>query len=218
MLAADGEMPLSQPISDPGWATAWMSRFEPLRVGRRFLIVPPWSRIRENDRIRIVIQPGQAFGTGHHPSTFGVLEEIEEICGGNKISRALDVGTGSGILAFAMSKLGVSKVVAIDVDPVALENARENAELNHLERKIRFSVAPLQSIRGKYDLITANILSSTLITLAPLLKSRLAPRGRLILSGILNREAGAVRAHYEPNLRHVASRVRGAWTVLVMEQ
>jgi ribosomal protein L11 methyltransferase len=208
--------PVAEQISDPGWATAWMSRFEPLAIGRRWLVVPPWRSRREPERIQIVIQPGQAFGTGHHPSTYGVLSLIEELCAERNFTTALDVGTGSGILAIAMKKMGVRDVMAIDIDPTALENARENAALNGLATAIRFSAVPLRSIRRKFDFITANILSSVLIDLKPRLLARLAPHGRLVLAGILNREAATVRVRYQPELRCVGSRVDGSWTALVM--
>ncbi|MGH7248572.1 MAG: 50S ribosomal protein L11 methyltransferase, partial [Pseudomonadota bacterium] len=183
VAALTGELtPRVSRIVDPGWATRWQSRFRPFRVGRHFVIVPPWERADSSDgRIPIVIQPGQAFGTGHHGSTCGVLCALEDLCERGNVKRALDVGTGSGILAFAMLKLDVKEVVAIDVDAIALANARENAALNRLGGRVRFSTTPLAAVRGQFDLIAANILTSTLITLAPQLKPRVRHGGRLIL-------------------------------------
>jgi ribosomal protein L11 methyltransferase len=189
-----------------------------LPVGRRFLIVPPWRRVADRDRLNIIIRPGRAFGTGHHPSTFGTLNLVEEWCSKRRVGRALDVGTGSGILAIALRKLGVGPVVAIDIDATALENARENAELNRLGGQIRFSAAPLGSIRGRFDLITANILSSIVIDMAPQLKARLRPGGGLILAGILKREAAEVAAAYSPELRCVSTRIDRAWAALMLER
>jgi ribosomal protein L11 methyltransferase len=203
-------------LEDPGWATMWRKRFAPLPIGNRFLIVPPWRRATDRDRIPIVIRPGQAFGTGHHPSTAGTLALVEDVCAGRNVARALDVGAGSGIIAIAMRKLGVPEVVAIDIDAVALTNARENAELNHINNGLRLSAVPLSSIRGRFDLIVANILSSVLIAMAPRLKARLRPGGRLILAGILTREARAVTAAFRPELRRLRSRADGAWTALML--
>jgi len=216
-MLANGANPTVRQLEDPGWATMWRARFEPLPVGR-FLIVPPWRRVAARDRLSIVIRPGRAFGTGHHPSTFATLNLIEEWCLDRLIGRALDVGTGSGILAIAMRKLGIAQVVAIDVDATALENARENADLNHLARGIRFSAAPLASIRGRFDLITANILSSVLIDMAPRLKAHLRPGGALILAGILKREAASVVDAYRPELRLVRTRIDKAWAALMLER
>jgi ribosomal protein L11 methyltransferase len=204
-------------LADPGWATMWMTRFEPFTVGR-FLIVPPWNHEQRADRIRLVIQPGQGFGTGHHGSTYGVLRLIDDLCRKRPFTRALDVGTGSGILAIAMRLRGVGEVTAIDIDPVALENARENADLNHVREHVRFSLVPIASLRRHFDLITANILSSTLIEMAPRLLHRLAPEGRLILAGILNREAESVIEAYRPTMRCIERRADRGWTALLLAQ
>ncbi|MGH8013658.1 MAG: 50S ribosomal protein L11 methyltransferase [Candidatus Binataceae bacterium] len=206
-------------LSDPGWATQWQTRFRPLRIGRRFMIVPPWDTVITNGaRLSIVIRPGQGFGTGHHRSTYGVLRMLEQFCDADKPQRALDVGTGSGILSLAMIKLGVNQVVAIDCDATALDNARENAELNGVAERINFSTTSLASIRSRFPLITANILSSTLIEMAPVLIRHLASRGCLVLAGILAREAAEVLRHYQPPLTLVDSRTDRGWTALVLRR
>jgi ribosomal protein L11 methyltransferase len=217
-MMMNGAAPATRVIEDPGWATMWQRRFSPLRIGDRLLIVPPWSGERDPDRIRIAIQPGRAFGTGHHGSTWGTLTAVERILARRAPNRALDVGTGSGILAIAMHKLGVREVTAIDIDPVALENAAENADLNHVHGAIRFSAAPLGSIRGRFGLITANILSSVVIALATEIKARMRPAAYLVLSGILVREAQTVLAAYTPDLRSLDSIRRGAWITLVLQR
>ena len=216
MLARPGRTPRRQLIEDPGWATAWMDRFEPLRVGRHLLIVPPWNSNVGTRRLRLVINPGQAFGTGHHPTTYGALATIEKLCAAQHFEQALDVGTGSGVLAIAMRLMGVARVTAIDIDALALHNARENAALNSLAGKIRFATAPLARLRPRFDLITANILSSTLIAMATTLTRLLARRGRLVLGGILNREAGAVLRSYGPPLRCLVVRRDRGWSTLVL--
>ena len=215
MLARPGRTPTRQLIADPGWATAWMDRFEPLPVGR-LLIVPPWNSNVATRRLKLVINPGQAFGTGHHPTTYGALRTLENLCATRRFEQALDVGTGSGVLAIAMRLMGVAGVSAIDSDALALENARENAALNSLGGKIRFATTPLARLRRRFDLITANILSSTLIGMAGALTRLLARRGRLVLGGILNREAAAVLGSYGPRLRCVGVRRDRGWSTLVM--
>ncbi|HUY38963.1 MAG TPA: 50S ribosomal protein L11 methyltransferase [Candidatus Binataceae bacterium] len=215
MLAAGERAIPPHTIIDPGWATMWQHRFRPFRIGRRFLIVPPWEHASEPRRTSIVIKPARAFGTGHHPSTAGALRAIEEItsaCGA--IRSALDVGTGSGLLAIALRMHGAARVVAIDIDADALENARDNADLNGVGGAIRFSAIPLRSVRGRFDLVIANILAGVLIEMAPELVRRLAPRGQLVLGGILASESCSVIGAYRKLVRPVsATRSRG-WATL----
>jgi ribosomal protein L11 methyltransferase len=204
-------------LEDPGWATMWQACFAPLSIGQLLLIVPPWARERHTDRVRLVIRPGQAFGTGHHPSTSGALRALEELCKNHRIAHALDVGTGSGILAIAMAKLGVPQVTAIDTDKAAVANAKENAKLNRVTTRVRFSTMPLASLRGRFSLIAANILSSTLIRMAPDLKALLRHQGRLVLGGILRREVESVVAAYIPELTNIGMENHGAWTTLIFQ-
>ncbi len=216
MLASSG--PASAPVKlvDPGWAAMWKKRFRPLRIGRRLVIVPPWQSAAADGRVPIIIDPGQGFGTGHHATTRSALIAIETECARCTFNSALDVGCGSGILAIAMARLGIKRIVALDIDPIALANARHNAELNGCARAIHFSHAPIRSLRRPFALIAANILSSTLIAMAPELTRLLAPGGRLILSGILTSEAPGVTAHYPPPVRAVWSRCERGWTTLVL--
>jgi ribosomal protein L11 methyltransferase len=225
MLAADGasDGPKSgvSRIVDPGWSTLWMRRFGAFRVGRRILIVPPWKRASERGRTTIVVQPARAFGTGHHPTTAGALRAIESIVIKHAPRSILDVGTGSGVLAIAAALLGrrdgfEREIIAIDVDPTALENARANARLNGVEKSIRFSAVPLASIHRHFDLIAANILSHTLIELAPHLKQIVAPGGRLVLGGFLADEADDVLSQYRSPLRCLSRGTYRGWTTAVM--
>jgi ribosomal protein L11 methyltransferase len=222
LAAADGAFDgAARRIVDPGWATLWMKRFGPFRVGRRILIVPPWKREHEPGRTTIVIQPARAFGTGHHPTTAGALRAVESIVSAHSPRSILDAGTGSGVLAIAAAMLarrdGLERdIIAVDVDPTALENARANARLNGVEKSIRFSSVPLASIRRHFDLIVANILSHTLIELAPHLKRIVAPGGRLILGGFLADEADDVLSHYRSPLRCLSRKTHRGWTTIVM--
>jgi len=216
MLAGASGGGVVRTVADPGWATMWRRRFAPLRVGRRFLIVPPWSRAAEPGRIRIIIKPGRAFGTGHHPTTSGALRAIERLLAEREFRSALDVGTGSGLLAIAMSRCGIRPVVGIDIDPEALENAAENAHLNGVAGGLRLSAVPLSSIRGRFDLVTANILAAILIDLAAQVVRHVAPGGRLVLGGILASEAAGVRRAYRRfRMRCLDSRASRGWTTLV---
>jgi ribosomal protein L11 methyltransferase len=218
MLADGAAVDGARRIVDPGWSTLWMKRFGPFRVGRRILIVPPWKRASEPGRTTIVVQPAQAFGTGHHPTTAGALRALESIVIAHAPKSVLDAGTGSGVLIIAAALLGhrSAEMIAIDIDPTALENARANARLNGVEKSIRFSAVPLASIHRHFDLIVANILSGTLIELAPHLKRIVAPGGRLILGGFLADEADEVLSHYRSPLRCLSRKTHRGWTTLVM--
>jgi ribosomal protein L11 methyltransferase len=216
MLSNGQRRPAAHRIVDPGWSTLWKRRFTPLRIGRRLLIVPPWNQVEVRGRLRLVIEPAQAFGTGHHPTTRGVLTLLEAECARRHFQSALDVGTGSGVLAIAMNLLGVADVVGIDNDPVALASARHNAALNRLDRGIRFSPAPLASLRRRFELIAANITAGALVELSSKLKQLLAPDGRLILSGMLTGEVRPLMARYRPELRCLASRIERGWATLVL--
>lgn len=216
-----GDVPQLSNLTDPGWATMWMDRFKPLPIGLRLTILPPWetattaSTVHDDGRVGLIIRPGQGFGTGHHPTTAGALVALEDICKRTPPRDALDVGTGSGVLAIAMRLYGVKRVVAIDNDPAALENARENAALNQISG-LRFSLARVETFRRRLDLVTANILSSTLIRMAPTLCRLVNRDGRLILGGILARERSAVLKHYGPPMRLIRSRIDRGWATLVL--
>ncbi|MGC1340825.1 MAG: 50S ribosomal protein L11 methyltransferase [Candidatus Binataceae bacterium] len=215
MLAAGERARAPRRIIDPGWATMWQHRFRPFRIGRTFLIVPPWERASQARRMSIVIKPARAFGTGHHPSTAGALRAIEEIASDRgAIRNALDVGTGSGLLAIALRMHAAARIVAIDIDADALENARDNADLNGAGRAIRFSAVPLHSVRGRFDLVIANILAGVLIEMAPDLVRRLAPRGDLVLGGILASESRGVIGAYRKLVRPVSERRSRGWATL----
>ncbi|MGO9058072.1 MAG: 50S ribosomal protein L11 methyltransferase [Candidatus Binataceae bacterium] len=216
MLDPSGPAPIAQALIDPGWAVMWKKRFKPLAIGKTLAIVPPWNPNPPRGRIPVIIDPGLGFGTGHHPTTRCALIALETECARRHFETALDVGTGSGVLALAMARLGVKRIVALDNDPQALDNARHDAQLNGCAGAIRFSAAPLRTLRRTFALITANILSSVLIAMAPELTRLQAPGGRLILSGILAREAEDVMRHYRPAMRRMWSRTERGWTTLIL--
>jgi ribosomal protein L11 methyltransferase len=160
-----------------------------------------------------------AFGTGTHPTTALCLAAISEAVTARPGLSVLDVGTGSGLLAIAARKLGAGRTVAVDVDPVAVRVAGENAARNGVA--LELSGAPAGEVRGAFDLVVANILANTLVELAPALDARLAPGGTLVLSGILAPQADEVRAaHVARGLRPAPPRERreGEWVALVLEK
>jgi ribosomal protein L11 methyltransferase len=159
-----------------------------------------------------------AFGTGHHPTTALCGEAIEEIIAIERPDCILDVGTGSGILALAALLMGVPQAVGLDIDPDALKAAAENARLNHLENRLRLVPGGPDAVEGTWPLVVANVLAAPLIEIAPVLVRRLGSRGRLILSGIpWSLESDVRQAYRHLGVRHVESRTRAGWTVLIAQ-
>lgn len=164
------------------WNREWKKGIKPIFVGDRLVILAPWHRYN-GDRERIVIEPGMAFGTGHHPSTEICLEVIERISKERKGS-LLDIGTGTGILAIAASILGFRPVVAIDIDPTAIETARKNLTLNHAQN-IRLIHASPQGIKGRFSCIAANLTAVSIMQSLEAILSLREGNSTTILSGIL---------------------------------
>ena len=180
-------------IADQNWVQLTQAQFEPIRINERLWIVPTWHKVPDPAAINLILDPGMAFGTGSHPTTKLCLEWLcAEISGGE---RALDYGCGSGILAIAAAKLGAGAVLGVDIDDTALVAARDNAANNGVALELRHSRMPLAET---FDLVVANILTNPLCVLAPLLAARLAPGGRIALSGILASQAEQVIAAYAP--------------------
>ncbi len=188
--------PQYETIQDQNWMEAWKQHYRPLPVGARLLIVPAWLQPDAGGRVPIRIEPGMAFGTGVHPTTQLSLQLIEHYV--QLGSSVIDVGCGSAILAIAAAKLGAGRMVAVDIDAVALENARHNAELNNVHIEIgEGSVAEL--LGGEFslqqaDVVVANILAPVLIRLLGQgFKELMNPGGVLILSGILAEQETELR-------------------------
>jgi ribosomal protein L11 methyltransferase len=192
-------------VHEADWANAWKAHFPVLRVGHRIVIRPTWRRHRRQPGdVVLALDPGMAFGTGLHPTTRLCLAALEGLAdrgvltGGaadGRPARVLDVGSGSGILAVAAAKLGVESVLAVDVDPIAVEASAANARRNRLARTIRAREGSAPSGEGPFDVVLANLIASLLVTLADGLIADLRPGGVLLASGIFaNREADVVTA------------------------
>jgi ribosomal protein L11 methyltransferase len=214
---------ISQPVLSTvrleDWSTSWKANFKPLRVGRRLLIVPTWEDAHPGpDDIMLLIDPGMAFGTGGHETTRLCLELVERIMDDMPTlvtPSLLDLGTGSGILAMAAARLGAGRVCAVDIDPQAIEVARENLALNNLADQVECSTTPLESLSGTFDIILANILAEELVRLAPHLVERLAAGGHLVLSGILAEKEPFVRSGFSNQpLEYRETRREGEWVAM----
>ena len=179
------------PLRDEAWASAWQQSFPPREIGRRLLVLPPWHLpppgAEEAGRLTVVIEPGRAFGTGHHGTTEGCLVLLEEAIEASPGGAALDIGTGTGILAIAALKLGAPRVLAIDVDPDAVAAAQVNAGRNG-SGSLEVRLAEPREVGEQFPLVLANLLSHTHLALASQYARLVAPGGFLILGGMLQDE------------------------------
>lgn len=156
----------STPLKRENWAICWRDRFKPIRVGTRLIVTPPWIKPERHGREVVIIEPGEAFGTGTHETTRGCLVLLEDAAAelGPQLEdlTLLDLGCGSGILAIAGRRLGAKTVLAIDNDPRAIESAMRNAELNGMEDEIRFECQAVEETTGAWHIVTANLDPLTL--------------------------------------------------------
>ncbi len=205
-------------IEEEDWGKNWKEHFKPIRITPRITIKPSWEEYTPTSgEVVIEMDPGMAFGTGHHASTRLALEFIDQAYHASPgPRRALDVGTGTGVLAMACAFFGASEVVAVDNDPDAVAAARENVARNGLDQRITASGRDLATVDGRFDLVIANITSNVLTDLAELLVARLADPGRLILAGILRgeQEAGILATYTGLGLTHIATRHQDEWASL----
>jgi ribosomal protein L11 methyltransferase len=208
------------PLADGNWAEAWRAHFTPLPVGRRLLVAPPWDVPPWPGRIAIVIEPGRAFGTGHHESTAGCLEALEAIIAVGVPAAAIDLGTGSGILAIAASRLGVGHLLAVDDDPDAVASAIGNAALNGVAE--RMTVVRADAAAPAADpapLVLANLLTAAHLRLASAYRRYQVDGGALVLGGVLDGEAAALtEALRAQGFVRETTRSIQEWTTLVLRR
>ncbi len=177
-------------VPEEEWSENWKKFWHPQKIGQKVVICPTWEEYKpEKEDILIKLDPGSAFGTGTHPTTRLCIQALEKLIPefSGQVSMA-DVGTGSGILAIAGVKLGVSSVVGVDNDDSVISVAGENAGKNKVQDKCRFFTGSAADIAGEYDIVTANILAETLAGIMPDLQKLLKPGGVLVLSGIIKRK------------------------------
>lgn len=207
-------------LPDIDWVTHSLEGLQPVRAGR-FLIHGSHDRdqVRPHD-IAIEIDAGRAFGTGHHGTTAGCLEMIEQVMRRRTFHNVLDLGTGSGVLAIAVAKLTRRPVLATDIDPVAIGVARENLRKNNCVSEVTLQTAggfhsDIFSRKGPYDLIVANILARPLMAMAPSIDRHLARGGEVILSGILATQRRKVLAAFAAQrIHHRRTLWRDSWVTL----
>jgi ribosomal protein L11 methyltransferase len=208
-------------IASENWHDSWRRFIKPRRVGKSFWVTPPWLTA-PNFRARqvIIIEPGLAFGTGTHATTRGCIEFLEQVAdslSGSSFS-ALDVGTGAGILAIVLVKLGAKPVWAVDNDPVALEVTKENLRANGVLDQVQLSGVKLGAIRRTFSVVVANLTAETIVDLATALKKKVGPKGYLIVSGILSPKAEMVRRGVGAKFRLVRQKRGREWTTLLLQR
>lgn len=196
-------------VDDQDWVRLTQSQFDPIPISPRLWIVPSWHNAPDSHAINIRLDPGLAFGTGSHPTTRLCLKWLDEhIKGGESV---LDYGCGSGILAIAAAKLGAAEVWGIDIDPQAIQAAAYNADINGVAARF---YTPDQAPATAAQIVVANILTNPLKALAPLLTGLTLPKGRLVMSGILESQADAVMQVYSEGFEFGAPVVEEGWVRL----
>ena len=207
-------------LPERDWVAASEARLGPVNAGRfrirgRHVPLPATPEV-----IDILVEAGRAFGSGHHETTLGCLTAIERVIRACKPTRALDLGTGSGVLAIALARRAHIPVVALDIDPLASDVARENIRINRVADLVRAYVSDgvRETARlGRFDLVVANILAGPLVRLVPAIDRLAKPSSTIILSGIVTRQEAAVLAAYRRARFSLVCRiVAGNWPTIVL--
>ena len=203
-------------VPDENWSENWRSAFPPQTIGARIIVAPTWHRVEtSDDEVLIRLNPGMAFGTGHHPTTQLSILLLEEVIKGGETMA--DIGTGSGILAIVAAKLGAKEVCAVDLDRKVVEIAEENCGHNSVEDIVdvkqmdRFS-----KLNQKFNLIVANILTKVVLPMVPQAPKYLKPGGYLILSGIMQSEIHKVKTELIKNkFECLKTRQHNEWAAIL---
>jgi ribosomal protein L11 methyltransferase len=199
-------------LEDKDWEREWMQHYHPIQCGEKFWICPSWLDAPDPDAVNLKLDPGLAFGTGTHPTTFLCLQWLaeQEITG----STVVDYGCGSGILGVAALLLGARSAVGVDIDPQALLASRDNAARNGLPPEQFPVYLPSQYSPEPADVVVANILAGPLVELAPVIGALAKPGGQLCLSGILEAQAEAVMDAYRSDFDFVPVKAKDGWVRL----
>jgi len=201
-------------VAEQDWVRVTQAQFDPIPIGRNIWVVPSWHAAPVPDALVLELDPGLVFGTGSHPTTRLCMEWLEQHVEAGCC--VLDYGCGSGILAILARKLGADSVDGVDIDPQAISAAQDNAKRNQCD-DVRWFVPSdyaLARASTRYDIVAANILSGPLKLMAPMLASRVAQGGAVVLSGILARQADELIASYAPYIALSVAAEREGWVAL----
>ena len=201
-------------VEQEDWQNGWRKYYHPMEIGRHLAVVPSWQEY-ETDRVKLILDPGLAFGTGGHETTSLCLEALDQLVRGGE--RVLDIGTGSGILAIAVLKLGAAQAEGVDIDPVAVRTAGENAALNGVADRLTVLVGDLSDkASGQYQIITANIVANAIMALAPAVPGLMAEGGVFIASGIIDtRKEEVIAALQAAGLKVQEVKEKRGWECIV---
>ena len=203
-------------VDENDWAESWKKYYKPIRIGRRILIMPSWEEdvSLEND-IVIELDPGMAFGTGTHETTMMCTEALEDYV--KPYSTVYDIGTGSGILGIVAAKLGATKVLGVDLDPVCVKVANENIEMNNVEDVVEIKNGDLlEVVEGKADIIVSNIIAEIIAGMTPDLKNYLNRGGIFITSGIIIEKISLVeKALIENGFKILEIKKLNSWACII---
>ena len=201
-------------VEQEDWQNGWRKYYHPMEIGRHLAVVPSWQEY-ETDRVKLILDPGLAFGTGGHETTSLCLEALDQLVRGGE--RVLDIGTGSGILAIAALKLGAAQAEGVDIDPVAVRTAGENAALNGVADRLTVLVGDLSDkASGQYQIITANIVANAIMALAPAVPGLMAEGGVFIASGIIDtRKEEVIAALQTAGLKVQEVKEKRGWECIV---
>jgi len=199
-------------LEEINWIESYQKNFQPIKFGKNLYVVPLWEESSKfDDKTRIKMNPGLAFGSGSHETTHLCLEYLDS--SNLKESTVIDYGCGSGILGIAALSLGAKNVIAVDIDPQAIIATKENAKINNVDKKISiFSLDNLADIES--DLLIANILSNPLMTLRDKFINLIKPSGRIVISGIMKKQLLEVSKHYEEFCNIVDIKERNKWCLI----
>ena len=200
---------------DEDWANNWKKYYKPLEIGEKLAIVPEWEDYDNDNRVVIKINPGMAFGTGTHESTYMCLELLERYV--NKDDEIFDIGCGSGILAIAGLKLGAKKALLVDIDEKCIDASHENASLNDLEDKMEIKKGNLLDVvKGRADLIVSNIIAEIIVDEIKNLKNHMDKGGIFITSGIIKeRRQMVIHALEENGFEIIDELEKNNWVAIV---
>jgi len=207
-------------LEDEDWSSNWKKHFTPFAVSAGLVIKPTWEEYQpKTGEVVIEMDPGMAFGTGHHATTSLCLGFIRSVIE-SRPGTVLDVGTGTGILAMAAALFGATSVMAIDNDPEAVAAAFDNVAHNGLQDRVAVEITPLEELEGSYSLVVANIIHDVLLVMAPALARLTAVGGALVLSGILKEtQADNITHVYEKaGFVLVGRQEKDEWAALHLEK